>query len=482
MKHIQLALWAFLVLWQYKTITLIDRLRLWRKTLNLYLTFLAFCDKSHLAVQLHGAMLSAFLSALYDYETDWVPIKDESSSLYLAAIKQCVTSPEAARIGVELFRRDLAKQLSEDGLERGSYALEFYRLNIGSEWMKKLSPEEVALYGRDLQMGDDFLDFTEDTEKGHTNCFLTARCDWYVAELRRFLESDFFKTLAENSIAYHWLKKECHQRLNVPEESAPTGRELLRTARAHTGMFAFVLTLVGFKLLDLPWLGAIATGLGFVGATWSIMVLNDLMDRERDTKKNKWVAARFPWSVFILWQRISVLNGAWLLLAGVLSWKAALFCSAVWVLGLLYSVERSSYPLNNLTVAFCSASPVLAGAVYSAEVSVKVWLVFGIVSSTIMVTEIIKDIKDRKDDVGYKDTLAVRSGRIVASFQATALCYVPVTFIVLYPNRIVQATGVCFGLITFWMSMWYTHSDEGKKAERVGDAFLTLLLIALLFS
>src|SRR3989344_8138343 len=244
--YLKPCLWALAVLWQLKTITRGNRLRLWRKSLNLFVCFLAFCDNERPEKQLRGAMLSAVLSALYDYETDWIRIENLENSLYMELLKRYVPESTARLSAEQLFVADWQNNLSQDGLERGSVALAFYHELIASQWLRQYSADQIIKLGRALQIVDDLLDLTEDKTKGHTNCLLLQASCQYVKEAKQFLKSNFFKTLEINSIVYHRLRLECEKRLGEPEKAAPSTRKLLRSSRPHCGLFALVLTLIGF--------------------------------------------------------------------------------------------------------------------------------------------------------------------------------------------------------------------------------------------
>ena len=475
--YIQLCLWALAVLWKYKIIKKSDRLRLWRKTLNLFLCFLAFADKERPALQLRGAMICAILSALYDYETDWVPIKNTSQSLYRDLLFETVTDAEARKIGWELFENDLYGQLSVHGLERGSDALVFYRIVISSEWLNEYSLAEIESHGRSLQIVDDLLDLDEDRANGHTNCLLTNEREQYLREVKEFSKSDFCKALEENSMIYY---KICFCLFGPRVEETPTRRELVASSRPLSGVFAFILTVVGFKVLNLPLLPAIPIALAFCGITLSIMVFNDLMDKHRDVKKGKTLASRYPWHVFKMWKWTSGISLVLLVFTAVFWWKLALFALAIWILGLVYSVEKLSYPLNNLLVAFCAAAPVLMGAVHGSHLGVKTILVFIIIFGAITVSEVIKDIADVDSDYGYKDTLATQIGKIGAGVHAVGLCFPLFPFLFIYPNPAVRIIGTGFPLIVITLWICVARFRSAYWAEKAVDFFLTAFLIVLL--
>lgn len=474
--YIQLCLWALAVLWKSKTITKANRLRLWRKTINLFLCFLAFTDKERPQPQLKGAMVCALLSALYDYETDWVPIQG-SCSLYRELLEETVTDKDAQKIAWNLFEADLHNHLSIHGLERGSDALAFYKLVIGSKWLNKYSVAEIESHGRSLQIVDDILDLDENRANGHTNCLLTNEREQYLREAKEFSQSDFCKALEENSMIYY---KICFRLFGPRVEETPTMSEMIASCRPLTGLFAFVLTVVGFKILKLSLLPAIPIALVFCGITLSIMVFNDLMDKHRDTKKGKTFASRYPWHVFRIWKWVSGITLIVLIVTSVFWWKLALFSFVIWVLGSVYSVDKLSYPINNLLVAFCSGSPLLAGAIYSSNLGIRTLLTFLIVFGTITVTEVIKDIADVDSDHGHKDTLATRVGRFRAGLHATRLCYPLAVAACVYPNLLVRLIGLCFPILVVILGVFCTRFRSTYWAEKAGDLFLTLLLIVLL--
>lgn len=476
--YIQLCLWALTVLWKLKTITKADRLRLWRKTLNLFLCFLAFCDRERPKAQLRGAMICALLSALYDYETDWVPINGPDS-LYRDLLYKTVTDIDTRKIAWELFETDLRTHLSKHGLERGSAALAFYRIVIGSEWLGKYSAKQIESYGRNLQIVDDILDLEEDTVNGHTNCLLTNEREQYLREAKEFSEGDFCRTLEQNSMIYY---KICFRLFGHRSKETPTVRDLMASCRPHTGLFAFVLTIVGFKIIKLSLLPAIPIALAFCGITLSIMVFNDLMDKHRDLNKGKTLATRYPWHIFRTWKWISGITILILLITAIFWWKLTLFCGFIWVLGLIYSIEKLSYPVNNLLVAFCSGSPALLGMIQRELFDLKVLFLFFIVSSTIVVMETIKDMQDKATDIGHKDTLATRIAWPMVAMQAVFLCYLPIIGVMLYPNELVRSLGYLFGVLVFFLGLSFTRRKSLFTAELAGNVFLVALLFVLLFT
>ncbi len=480
MKYISLCRLAFVILWKEKTITRMDRFRLCKKSLNLFVCFIAFTDKERPKEQLRGAMISAILSAVYDYETDWVRIKDVQNSIYLRLLKKYAYNSSAYEEAHELFIYDWEGELSEHGLERGSSALIFYHSMIKSQWMKKYNQREIAKNGRLLQIVDDLLDLEEDAKNGDTNCFLTKDSEQYLPEAKTFIGSDFFKALQSRCIVYYLLHFECLRVINEQEGIYPTKHEIIRSLRPFTGLYAFVFTIIGFRFFSLTWLPAITTGLMFVGATWSVMVWNDLVDKERDVKKGKMFAFLHPYLAHKIWWQINKVTILLLFVCAIVSWQLALLSVVVWLLGIGYSVLKPRYPWNNVLVAFCSASPVLAGMTYFGVFSGKVFLLFLIVFFTITITELIKDIQDMEGDVGYKSTLPTQSGKFTAVVVAIFLCWLPIVGTILYPSRATVWSSLIFIPIVWSLAFSVKYKHAPHWAEKWSDVFVASLLITVL--
>lgn len=212
MKYLLQCLWALAALWHEKTIARRDRLLLFKKTVNLFICFLAFTDTRRPRRQLRAAMQCALLSAIYDYETDWVRVPNLSSSIYLRLLTAYVPDIRIREGATQLFERDWSGNLSEHGLERGSSALTFYHAVINAEWLSEYSATEIARYGRALQIVDDLIDLEYDRAKGDTNCLLVDNAEQYHREARMFLEGPFYKALEDHAAVYRLLRVRC---LNV---------------------------------------------------------------------------------------------------------------------------------------------------------------------------------------------------------------------------------------------------------------------------
>lgn len=217
MSYLRCFVWALQVLWELTEISIVNRLRLWRKSRNLFLAFLAFTDRERPAEQLSGAMSCAVLSAVYDYDTDWIRTPDPEASFFFRLLNSLLqdhpSRTSAITIARKLFRTDWGNRLSVSGLERGSAALRFYRLVIGSRWMAEYSDDEIDFYGRNLQIIDDLIDRESDARSGDTNCFLTPDAQLCADQIRLFFLSRFYCALEENSLFYRLFRVRCERKL-----------------------------------------------------------------------------------------------------------------------------------------------------------------------------------------------------------------------------------------------------------------------------
>ena len=169
---IKIITWSFITLWNIKKINKKNRLLLWKKSVGLFIVFLAFTDKYRPYQQKKSAMTCAVLSAVYDYETDWVRIDAPQNALFKSLLDLYIDNEQAKQIAWDLFIKDWSNKLSYNGLERGSYALIFYNLVIKSVWMSEYTNSEILEFGRNLQILDDLLDLEEDKQFNNKNCFL----------------------------------------------------------------------------------------------------------------------------------------------------------------------------------------------------------------------------------------------------------------------------------------------------------------------
>lgn len=95
---------------------------------------------------------------------------------------------------MDLYSADLQGILKDDGLERGSIAVEFITGIIGSgAFFSDFGIQDLGLL---LQIADDILDFEHDVQNSELNCLATPRATKHLAFFkkheRRLL--DLFRT------------------------------------------------------------------------------------------------------------------------------------------------------------------------------------------------------------------------------------------------------------------------------------------------
>ncbi len=482
-NHIRLAFWSIQILWKLKGIWPMDKFKLWKKSIRLYLSFLAFTDSEHPVSQLRNAMLCAILSAVYDYDTDWTFGNRQGENFF--ALLPRVESTEARMLATELFHADIQRKVSGDGLERGSIALHFYWLVINSAWMHSYVPEQIHSFGRKLQIVDDLLDVEEDRISGDTNCFLLKeRIQEFVTEIEEFLGSNFFGKLKDHSKVYATLEDKMQKKLQNFGTRPATLKQLFATGRPHTGLYAFALSLIGFGFYEgTPWIVILLTALAYAGLTMSIMTFNDWIDRENDRKKGKLFASEHSQELIRYWRRLS---GVTLMLMLMIIWwntPLAIFSALVWTIGILYSYTRRWYLLNNAIVAICAGSPALCGMIYHGEIRWIAICTASIFVILIFINELWKDAKDRETDYGYKVTMPTKKGSVLTLWQTIVFTYAPTILFVFYPNPWVRWYGIAMmSFVAFQQAAAFLHPKLINRPLSSMQLILGGLLIVLLLT
>jgi len=473
--HVRQVLWALRELWGLKEIGSADRLRLWRKSINLYISLLAFCDKSRPVDQLHRTMIAAFLTAIYDFVTDWLPESD--GALFKRLLLKHAGSEAAKEIALMLLQTEKKKALSKAGLERGSVAFQFYRLVINSKWLSRYTSKQIDFFGKILQIFDDALDIKRDRKAGDQNCLLLAKRQKYIKQGLAFFSSDFFHELKRHSWMY-WLLELQVRWVFSGLEKRVTPRQLLQTTRPSTGVYALVLTIIGFRFFsEFSWLAAITSGLAYLFLTMSIMVFNDWTDRQQDAKQGKTFAKKHPAELKRFWRQLNTVTVMLLLAVAMLDWAAAGYCLLIWLIGLSYSKLRRHYLVNNLVVALCSASPALCGTVYCRSLSYPAIATFLVFLALIFQNEIFKDVEDQRFDKGSKNTMPVKIGHTVTMAHLNCLLYLPATIIIFHPNWWVKVVAVSLLAVIAFQQAFVFFSPERIAGPK---ATMRLLLICLL--
>lgn len=264
-----------------------------------------------------------------------------------------------------------------------------------------------------------------------------------------------------------------------------TLRQLVGTSRPDTGLFAFLLTLIGFRCFtEVPWAVSLITASVFALVTASIMSYNDLIDREVDQKKGKNFASSHS---LALWQYLWGLSCLTVLLLVVLvlmsSILLALFCLSIWVLGLYYShIHRRWYGWNNLIVALCSGAPVLCAVVHHREWEVHSLLLFGIFVSLILLREVYKDIEDMEVDRGYKRTLPLEAGLGNTMLYLLTLNHVPVLLLTVYPGWVLKIVLPFCVLMQPYHMLMLLRTERILRAKWLMDWLIRSILLLVLLT
>jgi len=215
--------------------------------------------------------------------------------------------------------------------------------------------------------------------------------------------------------------------IELNSNGQPKVVELLKASRVRGTIFTFFFTLSGFVMFgveNVDWTVAILSGLSFSFLHSSIMVFNDWRDRQHDLKKEKRLAYDYPEAFFAFWQKLTIATLVCVFILGYYNTNLALFCFSILAIGLVYSFVEQIIVLNNLLVAVCGASPMLAGPVYFGNSSQTIWLWYITFFLVIFAREIVKDIEDSDIDLSYKNTLSTNFGITEAKWISVFLLVV----------------------------------------------------------
>ena len=127
-----------------------------------------------------GVGKAAFLSSAYDVASDWGKPSIVRSNF--EAIVRTEASPRLAEMAINLLDRDINRELTRDGLERGIVAIRFILEMMGlTEHYEAIT--DVDRLGINLQIVDDVLDFEDDVKAGDTNCLTCPNRDVYLQQI-----------------------------------------------------------------------------------------------------------------------------------------------------------------------------------------------------------------------------------------------------------------------------------------------------------
>lgn len=150
------------------------------KATNLGLCYAAFARRSPLLKNAVGAGRAAFLSCAYDVATDWRDFDPRAREAFFAMTGQ-LCNQSATAIAHDLYVKDQGGCLSDDGLERGSYAVRFIQEMIERPVDLQPSPDRIGVL---LQIVDDVLDLDGDVRRDEQNCLRGEDRDRHLTDLR----------------------------------------------------------------------------------------------------------------------------------------------------------------------------------------------------------------------------------------------------------------------------------------------------------
>lgn len=187
-------------------------------------------------------------------------------------------------------------------------------------------------------------------------------------------------------------------------------KNLLVVSRPHTFLYAFIVTIVGHKFIEITnWKIVLLNAFLFAVIASSIIIFNDIIDRESDFVRGKAFAFRQHRTVFVFWLIISIVAFVMAIILCFYSFKLSLFCLFIWIIGIAYSYLQKIYIIQNILVSLCSASPVLSGAIHQKNINIDIWLIFISLCLVIFSREVLKDAQHKKSDIGYKTTIPIRT-------------------------------------------------------------------------
>ncbi|MCK5320557.1 UbiA family prenyltransferase [Candidatus Parcubacteria bacterium] len=187
-------------------------------------------------------------------------------------------------------------------------------------------------------------------------------------------------------------------------------KDLLVISRLHTFLYAFIVAIVGHKFTEITnWKIVLLNAFLFAVIASSIMIFNDIIDRESDFIRGKTFAFHQYKIVFVLWLIISAVALILAIILCFISFKVSLFCLSIWIIGITYSYLQKIYIIQNMLVSLCSASPVLSGAIYQKNINIDIWLIFISLCLVILSREILKDAQHKKSDIGHKTTIPIQT-------------------------------------------------------------------------
>jgi len=237
--------------------------------------------------------------------------------------------------------------------------------------------------------------------------------------------------------------------------------KLIATGRPSTGVYAFLLTLLGFKYISWEgWLIGISAAFVFALVAMSIMTFNDIVDAPNDRRKLKLFASDNRGALIVFWLIESVVIALALIWVMTSSLWLGIFCATVWIVGLGYSFIPHWYVVQNIIVALCSGSPALCAAIYTNHLDKWSVTTFALFVSIIWLNECYKDSQDETTDRGYKKTLPTELGWDESWLRLVSALHIVGAVFFWHPNWWLQFLAVT---IVPWLARDQVLARDDRK-------------------
>lgn len=259
--------------------------------------------------------------------------------------------------------------------------------------------------------------------------------------------------------------------------------QLLKSARPISCVFSVVATLIGFYALDQNDSSTDSLVIFVVSsismlATASVMLFNDYIDAAHDLKKGKYFAFENRIILLNAWKAVSCFALIGLLFIIHLDPYLGILCIMIYALGLVYSFSRKCFLLQNILVGLCATSPLIFGSVYYRFPSDSPLLPGASILLSILIGEVMKDLRDVEIDVGYKNTIPVIYSEVATRIIVGILATGSLMLLALWHLLALSAAAPLLLPIAYGLGL--VRKIPSIIIERAADVSITLVLAAIL--
>jgi hypothetical protein len=173
--------------------------RYWLKAINLAICYQGFASDRGIGVSFKAGKAGFFCCA-YDVITDWRNFDPLLYQSFEKLAKQYLSTSEA-QLALSLYQVEKQGLLAEDGLTRGTIALEFVTKIIGSESLIRQTTD-FNRFGIVLQIVDDVLDIEDDKRERKMNSLFSKKRNQYLKDLIEFPVEQVKAILPDGSILW----------------------------------------------------------------------------------------------------------------------------------------------------------------------------------------------------------------------------------------------------------------------------------------